>query len=253
MARVREHHPAAPVRSLARVSTLPPTAARLRQAAFELFEQQGYEATTVDQIADRAGVGRSTFFRTFGSKEDVIFPEHSAVLSSVGDRLAAAGRRAATDPAVVPEAAADAARIVLRHYLAEGEVARARYRLTRSIPLLRAREIAQQQQYMQEFRAALRTWTGEPAGADLRAELMAASIVVGHNHVLRRWLRGAVDDAAAEAELDEAMALVTSVHRRQAGANASTVLVIGSDQDPAAVAASVRRALAAEQSSSTPE
>lgn len=224
----------------------PPAAVRLRQAAFELFEQQGYEATTVDQIADRAGVGRSTFFRTFGSKEDVIFPQHSAVLSSVGDRLAAAGRRSAADPRVVPEAAADAARIVLRHYLAEGEVARARYRLTRSIPLLRSREIAQQQQYMQEFRTALRAWTGEPAGADLRAELMAASIVVGHNHVLRRWLRGSVDDAAAEAELDEAMALVTSLLGPGDHRAATTVLVIGSERDPSAVAATVRRALADE-------
>jgi AcrR family transcriptional regulator len=57
--------------------------ARLIEAAFALFEERGYESTTVDQIADRAGVGRTTFFRTFRSKEDVIFPDHEAVLNSI--------------------------------------------------------------------------------------------------------------------------------------------------------------------------
>ena len=36
---------------------MPDTTARLREAAYALFEQQGYAATTVDQIAARAGVG----------------------------------------------------------------------------------------------------------------------------------------------------------------------------------------------------
>ena len=62
--------------------------ARLIESAFALFEERGYESTTVDQIADRAGVGRTTFFRTFRSKEDVIFPDHEAVLNSIAARLA---------------------------------------------------------------------------------------------------------------------------------------------------------------------
>ena len=53
---------------------------RLRDAAFALFAEQGYDATTVEAIAERAGVGRTTFFRVFGTKEDVIFPDHAAVL-----------------------------------------------------------------------------------------------------------------------------------------------------------------------------
>jgi AcrR family transcriptional regulator len=41
-------------------------------AAFELFNSQGYEETTIDQIAKAAGTSRRTFFRYFKSKEDVI-------------------------------------------------------------------------------------------------------------------------------------------------------------------------------------
>ena len=110
-------------------------AERLREAAFDLFERQGYDATTVDQIAELAGVGRTTFFRLFRSKEDVIFPDHTEVLARVRARLSTA--TVDSTPAAVTEAA----RLVLDRYLDEGELARSRYRLTRSIPALRAREI----------------------------------------------------------------------------------------------------------------
>ncbi|MFC0545688.1 TetR/AcrR family transcriptional regulator [Kutzneria chonburiensis] len=44
----------------------------LRTAALELFAGQGFEATTVDDIADRAEVSRASFFRYFSAKEDVL-------------------------------------------------------------------------------------------------------------------------------------------------------------------------------------
>jgi AcrR family transcriptional regulator len=56
---------------------------RLVEAAFALFDERGFEGTTVDDVAERAGVGRSTFFRAFGSKEDVIFPDHATVLGAI--------------------------------------------------------------------------------------------------------------------------------------------------------------------------
>jgi AcrR family transcriptional regulator len=45
---------------------------RLVVAAVDLFTEQGYDATTVAQIAERAGVTRSTFFRYFPDKRDVL-------------------------------------------------------------------------------------------------------------------------------------------------------------------------------------
>jgi AcrR family transcriptional regulator len=47
------------------------TRARIRSAALELFERFGYEAATVERIADAAGVTHTTFFRYFPTKEDV--------------------------------------------------------------------------------------------------------------------------------------------------------------------------------------
>jgi AcrR family transcriptional regulator len=45
---------------------------RLVVAAVDLFNEQGYDATTVAQIAERAGVTRSTFFRHFPDKREVL-------------------------------------------------------------------------------------------------------------------------------------------------------------------------------------
>lgn len=45
----------------------------LARAAVRLFQQKGFDACTVDDIVDAADYSRSTFFRYFGSKEDVVF------------------------------------------------------------------------------------------------------------------------------------------------------------------------------------
>ena len=41
--------------------------------ALDLFDRNGFDATSVEQIAQAAGSSRSTFFRQFGGKDDVVF------------------------------------------------------------------------------------------------------------------------------------------------------------------------------------
>ena len=57
------------------------TRAAIREHALRLFREQGYEATTVDQIADAADVSPSTFFRYFPTKEDVVLQDDLDVLA----------------------------------------------------------------------------------------------------------------------------------------------------------------------------
>lgn len=163
----------------------------LALAAMELFAAQGFEATTVDQIAEAAGVGRRTFFRYFRSKEDVVFPAHDERLAEVVERLDTA------DPAADPMAVlGQAAEVVLEMYLAEPEVSLMRSELTREVSSLRDKEIASIDRYQRVFARYLRDrFSGEPGG-DLRAAVVAAAVVAAHNHVLRQWLKsGGAPDA----------------------------------------------------------
>ncbi|MEO6944960.1 MAG: helix-turn-helix domain-containing protein [Lacisediminihabitans sp.] len=59
----------------------------LEDAALELFIEQGYAATTIEHITQRAGVGRTTFFNYFESKSDLLWLEVDAGIDRVIEEL----------------------------------------------------------------------------------------------------------------------------------------------------------------------
>ncbi|WP_243395479.1 TetR family transcriptional regulator [Nocardioides currus] len=213
---------------------------RIRAAAFELFSTQGFDATTVDDIAAAAGVGRTTFFRKFRAKEDAIFPAHDELLALLADRLDAA------DSGDLHMEVLDAARFVFAHYLAEGERARQRYELARTVPALQVRELVGTQEYFQLFRNAMRARCEEGDFATaLYGEQYASAVVTAHNFVLRRWLRGETKEHQARAELERAFDDVRDRFAEVVGsaAGATTVVVVTATTDPDSIAAQVRSAL----------
>jgi AcrR family transcriptional regulator len=83
----------------------PNTRERLVRAALELFTEQGYDATTVSEIAERAGgLTKMTFFRHFPDKREVLF----AAGQEVHSRLIADTVAAAPDPVTPLQAVAAA-------------------------------------------------------------------------------------------------------------------------------------------------
>lgn len=70
-------------RSKARAEAAAQTRERIRQAAAELFAQQGYASTTLKQVADRADVGERTIYDSFGSKAQLL--RHTINVLTVGD------------------------------------------------------------------------------------------------------------------------------------------------------------------------
>jgi AcrR family transcriptional regulator len=67
----------------------------IEAAALKLFSERGYDETTIDDIAEAAGISARTFFRYFPSKEDVVFADHEDELRRFAEALRAQPARAA--------------------------------------------------------------------------------------------------------------------------------------------------------------
>jgi AcrR family transcriptional regulator len=210
------------------------TRERISDAAFDLFAARGYDETSVDDIASAAGVGRTTFFRHYGSKESVIFPDHDALLRSVEERL-----RSTTEQSAL-RAVADAVRLVLFNYVSEGERARQRYALTSTVEALRERELVSGARYQRLFRRYLGGWGDGSVQSELRAEMMSAAVVAAHNSVLRRWLRSECEDP--QIEIDSALGAVVSTYAPRPE-DPAAILIVANGASMSHVAKSVRQLL----------
>lgn len=152
--------------------------------SIRLFSEQGYESTTVEQIAVAAGISRRTFFRQFGAKEDVIFADHEALLAQVAAHLEAADG----DPWVVVCSAAEQ---VFAHFRDTRELAVRRFRVVQEVPALRDRELVTTYRYQRLFEDFLRArLRGE---SPVRVVAYAAAITGAHNFLLRSMIRGDAD------------------------------------------------------------
>ena len=69
---------------------------RLERAALALFVERGYDATTVAEIADRAGLTKSTFFRHFADKREVLFGGQDMLAELFSDAIRTAPPAATT-------------------------------------------------------------------------------------------------------------------------------------------------------------
>ncbi|MER5836751.1 helix-turn-helix domain-containing protein [Streptomyces sp. NPDC002130] len=63
--------------------------AEVTEVALRLFIEQGFERTTVDQIAAEAGLSRASLFRHFGTKEDIVLVDLEEIGRQIADALAA--------------------------------------------------------------------------------------------------------------------------------------------------------------------
>jgi AcrR family transcriptional regulator len=166
----------------------PDARGRLQRAAVDLFTEQGFAATTVPQIAERAGLTTRTFFRHFADKREVLFsgddiPEDAAALMRDAPR--------SLDPL---EVAAERLRIVAEQTF-EGH--RAEVRRVRSI--IESDEALQERDLKKRaaLAAVIRAGFVE-RGEDAVAAALAADLVVSVLHVaLERWLDDPADDATA--------------------------------------------------------
>lgn len=149
------------------------------EAALELFTDNGYDPTSVDDIALAAGISRSTFFRQFRAKEDVIFADHEALLAELTVYLAASH----PDPW---EAVCQAAELVFVKFSERRKLSQKRYHVVQAVPALRDRETIMVSRYERLFSDYLRQ--SLPGISTLDAIRFAAAVTSTHNYVLREMM-----------------------------------------------------------------
>lgn len=130
--------------------------AELGQVAFELFRRDGFEKVTIDDLAQAAGVSRSTFLRYFGTKEDAVLSTFESKGERVADALRA--RPADEDDWTALRRAMDTA---IEPYHQDPLASLALTRLVRETPALCAR----QREKQHGWRPALAQAIAERAGA----------------------------------------------------------------------------------------
>jgi mycofactocin system transcriptional regulator len=170
----------------------PPATSReeLERMAMLLFSEHGFDATTVDDIAAAAGIGRRTFFRYFGSKNDVVWGRFAEGLTDLRSSLAAA-----PDDVALGEALRQA--IVAFNALAPAQVPvhRQRMSLILTVSSLQAHSTLM----YAEWRAVVSTFVAARTGAapadllpQLAGHLMLGAAVAAYEH----WLADEQSDLA---------------------------------------------------------
>ncbi len=166
------------------------TEQEIHRAALELFEEQGVRETTVQQIADRAGVSPRTFFRYFTAKEQAALPGQRRLLQAI-DALQVSG---ATGVLRDVEAATEA--VIGRDNDPELDEHRRVVRLLAREPDLRVFAAAQEQVLTARLRARLTELLGD---ADPLTVLLAAEVAVAvWRTTWQRW--GELAAAGEEAD-----------------------------------------------------
>jgi AcrR family transcriptional regulator len=169
----------------------------LAAVALELFAERGFDAVTVNDIADRADVDPSTFYRHFGSKEAVIF-------SDLGDSTGRLGDAVRAQPAELP--LLETMRISIKDLAAIRRIdmdnERRRAELIESSPSVRAQGLAVREALIDEVALAIAERMAVDPARDSRPYLLAASCILAANWYRNYVVQTGDEPSSAEEAVD---------------------------------------------------
>ena len=146
------------------------TRAAIREHGMRLFAEQGYAATTVDQIAEAADVSQSTFFRYFPTKEDVVLTD------DYDPMIVAAIRAQPPELGPIETIRRSTHEVFDRITAKEWEQEQLRQRLFQSVPELRARAMQQYTETIGLLAEVIAERAGLPAD-NLSARVLSGAVV----------------------------------------------------------------------------
>jgi AcrR family transcriptional regulator len=153
----------------------------IQEHALRLFGEHGYEATTVEQIAEAAEVSPSTFFRYFPTKEDTVLTDEydpimvQSLRAQPPELSPVAALRAGLFEIVGVMMAADQRRIIERS------------RFVLAVPALRSRQRDQLGETQRMLGEALAERAGRPAD-DFEIQAFTAALLAVWEVTITRWV-----------------------------------------------------------------
>lgn len=156
------------------------TRVAIRKATYRLIAEQGYDATTIEQIAEAAEVSPSTVFRYFATKEDIVLTDEYDPIMEASLRS-----RPADEPPLV------SVRLMMVETLSsfiatENEELRERTRLMVEVPAIRARMTETMSDTAKVLAQVLADRTGRGAD-DLRIRVFVAAVLGALREVTLYW------------------------------------------------------------------
>ncbi|MFJ1930984.1 MULTISPECIES: TetR/AcrR family transcriptional regulator [unclassified Streptomyces] len=156
------------------------TRVAIRKATYRLIAEQGYDATTIEQIAEAAEVSPSTVFRYFATKEDIVLTDEYDPIMEASLRS-----RPADEPPLV------AVRLMMVETLTTfiataSEELRQRTRLMVEVPAIRARMTETMSDTAKVLAQVLAERTGRSAG-DLKIRIFVAAVLGALREVTLYW------------------------------------------------------------------
>jgi AcrR family transcriptional regulator len=162
---------------------------RLEKAALELYDERGFDATTVAEIAARAGLTERTFFRHFADKREVLFGGSEALREHLARGTLDAPASLGPVEAIVHSMTEMAEDVFVGERRA---LARHRAAIIAAHPDLRERELIK----MASFSAALAQAVRQRGVAEPFAALAAEAGIAIFKVSFERWLGAAEPDSA---------------------------------------------------------
>ena len=177
---------------------------RLQAAAYDLFDEQGFERTTVADIAKRAGLTQRTFFNHFADKREVLFDLSSEFQSEVVREISACADTVPPLEAVVRALQATTATVFEQR---RATVTR-RHRIVEANPELQERELSKRAALTDAIAAALRE-----RGVDASTSFLVASAgMLVQQTAVQQWMQPAESRPLRELLRDALHSLRTNVH-----------------------------------------
>ena len=153
----------------------------IQKEALRLFSEQGYEQTTVEQIAEAASISPATIYRYFKSKEDLVVTDEydPIVIQSIMDRPA--------DEPLIDSIRAVMTGVLAEYFVRDRDLLIARYQLVKKTPALQAAQFEEQERTTAVFAALIARHLRRPVD-DVDVRIACGALTGALQEAFGTWL-----------------------------------------------------------------